>query len=51
MDRQTPWTKAKLYRENHTKKNTHTHSEKEKKEKIYIKKKEESNQTNKQIYQ
>ena len=47
--------KAKLYRQNHTKKQTHTHSEKEKKEKkniyIYIKKKEESNQINKQIYQ
>ena len=28
--------KAKLYRQNHTKKNTHTHSQKEKKEKIYI---------------
>ena len=29
--------KAKLYRQNHTKKHTHTHSEKEKKEKyIYI---------------
>ena len=26
--------KAKLYRQNHTKKHTHTHSEKEKKEKI-----------------
>ena len=46
--------KAKLYRQNHTKKHTHTHSQKEKKEKtyIYIKKlkKEESNQINKQIY-
>ena len=39
-----PWTnrtlgqmvKAKLYRQNHTKKHTHTHSQKEKKEKIYI---------------
>ena len=32
--------KAKLYRQNHTKKHTHTHSQKEKKEKnihIYIK--------------
>ena len=29
--------KAKLYRQNHTKKHTHTHSQKEKKEKnIYI---------------
>ena len=27
--------KAKLYRENHTKKHTHTQSQKEKKEKIY----------------
>ena len=26
--------KAKLYRQNHTKKHTHTHSQKEKKEKI-----------------
>ena len=46
--------KAKLYRQNHTK-DTHTHSQKEKKEKymyIYIyKKKEESNQINKRIYQ
>ena len=47
--------KAKLYRQNHTKKHTHTHSQKEKKEKnifiyIYIKK-EDSNQINKQIYQ
>ena len=33
--------KAKLYRQNHTKKLTHTHSQKEKKEKknVYIKKK------------
>ena len=34
--------KAKLYRQNHTKKHTHTHSQKEKKEKekkIYIYKK------------
>ena len=45
--------KAQLYRQNHTKKHTHTHSQKEKKEKnIYIKRrKEESNQINKQIYQ
>ena len=28
--------KAKLYRQNHTKKHTHTHSQNEKKEKIYI---------------
>ena len=28
--------KAKLYRQNHTKKHTHTHSQKEKNEKIYI---------------
>ena len=28
--------KAKLYRQNHTKKYTHTHSQKEKKEYIYI---------------
>ena len=28
--------KAKLYRQNHTKKHTHTHSQKEKKEKTYI---------------
>ena len=46
--------KAKLYRQNHTKKHTHTHSQKEKK-KIYIyiyiyKIKKESNQINKQIY-
>ena len=45
--------KTKLYRQNHTKK--HTHSQKEKKE-IYIyisifKKKEESNQIYKHIYQ
>ena len=48
--------KAKLYRQNHTKKHTHTHSQTKKKEKkkkiyIYILKKEESNQINKQIYQ
>ena len=46
--------KAKPYRKNHTKKHTHTQSRKEEKEKyiyIYIqKKKEESNQINKQIY-
>ena len=38
-DRQTlgQMVKAKLYRQNHTKKHTHTHSQKEKKEKyIYI---------------
>ena len=40
--------KAKLYRENHTKKHTHTHSQKEKKEKkkniyIYIKGREQPN--------
>ena len=50
--------KAKVYRENHTKKHTHTHSQKEKKENfiyiyiyIYIYKKEESNEISKQIYQ
>ena len=45
--------KAKLYRQNHTKKHTHTHSQKEEKEKkIYMfKKKEGSNKINKQIYQ
>ena len=50
--------KAKLYRQNHTKKHTHTHSQKEKKENKYIslyiyihKKKEESNQISNQIYQ
>ena len=34
-DRQNPgqMVKAKLYRQNHTKKHTHTHSQKEKKEK------------------
>ena len=43
--------KAKLYRQNHTKKHTHTHSQKEKKEKkIHILKKK-SNQINKEIYQ
>ena len=42
--------KAKLYRQNHTKKHTHTHSEKEKKGEIYIDiKMEESNEINKQI--
>ena len=43
-NKQTKWTdktlgqmvKAKLYRQNNTKKHTHTHSQKEKKEKIYI---------------
>ena len=30
--------KAKLYRENHTKKHTQTHSQKEKKEKIFANK-------------
>ena len=46
--------KAKLYRQNHPKTHIHTYSQKEKKEKIYIyilKKKEESSQINKQIYQ
>ena len=48
--------KAKLYRQNHTKKHTHTHSQKRKRKKyiymsIYIYKKEESNQIIKQIYQ
>ena len=28
--------KAKVYRQNHTKKHTHTHSQKEKKENIYL---------------
>ena len=44
--------KAKLYRQNHMKKHTHTHSQRGKKEKkIYIyKKKEESNEINKEIY-
>ena len=43
--------KANLYRQNHTKKHTYTQSQKEKKEKknIYIYKKEESNQINKEI--
>ena len=46
--------KAKLYRQNHTKKHTHTHSQKEIKEKKYISiykkgKKEESNRISKQI--
>ena len=39
MDSQTvrQMVKAKLYRQNHTKKHSHTHSQKEKKEKnIYI---------------
>ena len=46
--------KAKLYRQNHTKKYTHTQSQKEKKEKyIYIckKKMDKSNEINKLIYQ
>ena len=49
--------KAKLSRQNHTKKPTHTHSQKEKEKNIYIYlyiyilKKEESNQINIQIYQ
>ena len=45
--------KAKLYRQNHTRKQTRTHSQKEKiggKIYIYIKK-EETNEINKQIYQ
>ena len=33
--------KAKLYRQNHTKKHTHTHSQNEQKEKVYIFKKKE----------
>ena len=50
--------KARLYRQNHTKKHTHTYSQKEKRKKyiyisiyidIYIK--EDSNQIYKQIYQ
>ena len=44
--------KAKVYRENHTKKHTHAHSQKVKKEKnIYIYIKEKNNQINKEIYQ
>ena len=46
--------KAKLYRQNHTKKHTHTHKNRKRRKNIYIyilKKKEESNQINKQIYQ
>ena len=49
--------KANLYRQNHTKKHIPTHSQKEEKEKIYIylcikkRKKEESDQISKQIYQ
>ena len=31
--------KAKLYRQNHTKKHTHTHKKRKRKRKIYIKKK------------
>ena len=44
--------KAKLYRQNHTKKHTHTHSQNEKKGNIYIYiyKKKERNQINKQMY-
>ena len=43
--------KAKLYRQNHTKKHTHTHSLKKAKEKkIFFLKKEESNPINKEIY-
>ena len=45
---------TKLYRQNHMKKHTHTNSQREKRKNniyIYIKKKEESNQINKQIYQ
>ena len=42
--------KAKLYRQNHTKKHTHTHSQKEKKEIYIYMKKEESNQINEEIY-
>ena len=45
--------KENLYRQNHTKKHAYTHSQKEKKEKkiyVYIKKKEKSNQINKQIH-
>ena len=39
--------KAKLYRQNHTKKHTHTHSQKEKKErKIYLYKKKGREQPN-----
>ena len=41
--------KAKLYRHSHTKKHTHTHSQKVKK--YMLRKKQESNQINKQIYQ
>ena len=45
--------KAKLYRQNHTKKHIHTHPQKEEKEqkKCIYKKKEESNQINKQVNQ
>ena len=46
--------KAKLYRQDHTKKHTYTHQKRKKKVKyisIYLYKKEESNQINKQIYQ
>ena len=46
--------KAKLYRQNHTKKHTHTYSQKEERKKnvyIYIKKKGREQPINKQIYQ
>ena len=51
MDSQTlgRMVKAKVYRQNHSKKHTHTHSQKEKKEKIYIfidKKKEKMEASN-----
>ena len=39
--------KAKLYRQNHTKKHTHTQSLREKKEKIYIKRKRATKSINK----
>ena len=57
MDRQNPRTGGKskaIQTKSHKEAYTHTHSQKEKKEKnIYIlkKKKEESKQINKQIYQ
>ena len=44
--------KAKIYRQNHPKKHTHTQRKRKRKKKLYIyKKKEESNQINKQLYQ
>ena len=50
--------KAKLYRQNHTKKYTHKHSQTEKKEQyiyiyisIFLKNDKEKNQINKQNYQ